>query len=201
MVALLVVALAGLMVLQVHLLGRTLAAKQEAFARNVRTALVSTALRHQAGELAGELGDELGDGPFRLVFSDVEVSAEATGFPMREIPVRATCDSTFAHLVVAHIETEAGPAVAPDPDLEIDPAGPADHAVQAGLARRVLDDLSSGERPPWRERVDPVHLDSLLTASLADFGIANRFVFGIASGDSLVLAPQPEFPRSGSPPA
>ena len=90
LVTLMVIALSGLIVLQLYLLNSALELKEQAFKQNVSAALLAATLRLQAGETvsqAFQVGAPDGSGPRRTIRSEIIVTGKE-GAGENSVPLR-----------------------------------------------------------------------------------------------------------------
>jgi len=201
-VSLIVAALAGLIVLQVHLLNNAFTLKEQAFRQNVTAALGAAALKLQAGETIsrvmryGPLPGHRGGPGHRVnirVFSDPGGDAlvrDTTGEPENYIVRADTFLSKKEGYTYGYFTDSASMVLRVGQPAR----GEADHTSRADRDRlfvvsAVYDDLLS-EKTGIERKINPALLDSVLKASMREAGITLPFAYGVLSArkDSVLLA-------------
>lgn len=203
-VAMITVSLAGILTVQAVLLKIAWNLKDQAFERNVITALATTVQELEQDEIAGDALKVM----YRFGEDDL-VDPRLRRFP-RHKPDRqffpnyepVPLDSALIELDIDTHVTPGGSyrwtTVTADSLLESGNVTFVVGAERAELIHRVVDDLVVQRPRPIRERVEPARIDSLLRYNLADVGIGLAPHFGIIEQrtDSLVLAseadPEPD---------
>ena len=199
------VALLGLIVLQAFLLNSAYVLKEQAFRANVRGALISAALRNQAGETLTQVLRVESGGEYpaeRMIvtqsFSAIDdsmVCRDSTshrhiqlvrshkGRDNTAIEYRADSMPTV-HLTVNG--AEAGDTVrtvvsiAQEADSSARSASPPDSA-RAVFISTVMDNLRTNDRRPLEQRIDGIRLDSILRQSMQEAGVSLDFTWGIVT--------------------
>jgi len=194
-VALLVLALAGLLVVQALLLKYAIELKDQAFSRNVFTALSTVVQQVEAAEIADGVVD---------VFVTQQPAARWFG----TVPPDS-CPDGLRKLIALEFDTDRLRTVAKPDDFQIvkfeSEAEHLEHAADGlqahealtivvqserqHMARKVIGDLTRLTKRPIRQRVRTGHIDSLLTANFDEVGIDVAFDYGViaARNDSLHL--------------
>lgn len=201
-VAMITVSLAGILAVQAALLAIAWNLKDQAFERNVITALSTTVQELEQDEIAGDALNVM----YRFGEDD-RVDPRLRRFR------RTRPERQFFHTPTVRLDTALFHF---DIDAQVLPGGQrqwtavyADSlfdtgnvtfvvsAERAELIHRVVDDLVIQKPKPIRERLEPARIDSLLRRNLAAVGVDIVPRFGVISlrTDSLVLAsetdPQP----------
>ena len=203
LVILLVVALGGLLAVQVHLMRRSLASRQQAFERDVRSARAATARQLEFADIARRAtAAAAADSDVvhvRVESAALEDAGAAGADRLENIVVRVGADTVTAGALGHGLATAlAGSCLTWITPGEASAELHARRALvvrqgDADLARRLLEGLGGPEPRPLAERVAPARLDSLLRANLLQAGIATPHVAGVltAGDDSLVLGGDP----------
>ncbi|MBU8871661.1 MAG: HAMP domain-containing histidine kinase [Gemmatimonadales bacterium] len=190
-VLMITVSLAGLMAVQLRLLNIAWELKDQAFQRNVVTALTITAQKLEAGEMTEDALEVI----YKFGTTDTLVSrVKKFGF---HLPDGHLADSLNAELDTAFINIEA--------HLPVETSSPSRQMTfivadgRTELIQRIVGDLLVQEPRPIRKRLDRAEIDSLLRINLDAVGIDLVPDFGvIATGnDSLVLASTDGYLDSG----
>ena len=204
-VGLIVIALAGLMLLQVYLLNTAFTLKEQAFRQNVRTALGAAALKLQAGETISRVmrsGLPSGPGPapdHRVnirVFSSAKgdtFTSEAAREPENYIVSTDTFLPKKAGYTYGFFSDSASMV------LKVGGTAPGESAHASSIDRDKLFVVSAvydnllAEGKGLERKIDPALLDSVLKASMRDAGITIPFAYGIISPrvDTVLLATPP----------
>lgn len=163
-VLLLVVALAGLVGVQVVLLGHAWELKTQAFRRNVRSALALTVQQVDAAEIVeGAAAFFLDKDGLRATSGDsICASAEFDTL----VAVVAYPDSLYEQEIVTHHFSGPDPRGNLSQHLTVTIEGDRQQVIQ-----RVVSGMIETERPPMAERLAAVPLDSILAAQLTAAGI------------------------------
>ncbi len=193
-VAMITVSLAGILAVQLALLNIAWNLKNQAFQRNVLTALSTTALDLEK--------DEIAEGALDVMYRFGEHERVAPLW--RKIEVRRpdgnlfVADTTRVEAPDIDLDISARFGTSPshawsmvhtDSLFESDNLAVVVSAERAQFIHRVVDDLVIQRPRPIRERLVPARLDTLLRRNLVNVGIDLPPHFGVISqeSDSLVL--------------
>lgn len=195
-VAMITVSLAGILAVQAALLAIAWDLKDQAFERNVITALTTTVQELEQDEIAGDA--------LKVMYrfgEDDQVDPRFRQFRLRKpdrqfFPRHKTVrlDSTLVEFDIDARVTPNGTyqwtAVHADSVFESGNVTFVMGAERTELIHRVVDDLVVQRPRPIRERIEPARIDSLLRRNLAGVGIDLEPHFGVIAQrtDSLVLA-------------
>ena len=191
-VALLVIALTGLLAVQIFLLNYALDLKNQAFSRNVMTALSTVAQQVEALEMA--------DGVARVLTLDTsDLGSNFVYHSQTRHP--AFFDSSGIDTVkVISLEMENYFGWPPPLNMSSseDSLSSISFIIQSNkqtMVRKVVSDLTLLSRGPISKRLNNSNLDSLLNYSLHDAGIDLELHYGVftAETDSLALTSGPGF--------
>jgi signal transduction histidine kinase len=220
LIALLALALAGLLAVEAHLLAQTFQARRQALDRNVATALAAVTRTVESAEIAHEAETVLREFPGHI--DSLRVIRHGAALPLMFCP-----DSLFVDVDDVRVSGDHGWQIA-----ALDLSGRADslawrgwravtgdvpatssytrvvaegpgsdrrmvimiNAERGDLVGRVIRDLNGAAPRSVAERLDAARIDSLLHAELARVGVDTRVEFAVseAGRDSLVLVSDPD---------
>jgi two-component system, OmpR family, phosphate regulon sensor histidine kinase PhoR len=203
-IGLTVCALAGLIGLQGFLLNSAFELKEQAFARNVWSALLAASFRMQAGETLTQVfrvqsggnppGKRVVHAETLLSDSDTLLWRVRTGRPAASVlrnSVRFDGDK-FEYQIdnlqsVSVDRRKKGDSLAMIVQLAqgngSNRESPPD-SVRAVFVARVMDNLRSSDREPLNRRFNPATLDSVLKQSMQEAGISLEFGWGVLTARS-----------------
>lgn len=187
LIGLTVFAMVGLIVLQAFLLNSAYELKEQAFARNVRSALLSASFRMQAGETMAQvlhIQDTRAGAGTRVLHAatitcdrDTLVWQERTRAPGAGFAYQAGPPRRDSLSMIVRVTQAEGSGI-----LRL---GPSDSARSVFVAR-IVDNLRISDNQPLSRRFNPATLDSVLKTSMREGGISLDVVWGvrIAHADS-----------------
>ncbi|MBC8426215.1 hypothetical protein H8E07_19035 [bacterium] len=205
LVGLITVALVGLTVLQLVLLRFAWELENQAFVRNVDTALNLTAVHLES--------DEIFDGALGLI--ELSPGGEVMGLDLRRFTSARAAGDTLSHTQIRHLrglDTACADSVTivdgarvwrfarSETDTQVvafeaEATGDGNtlavviKAERANLIQHIVGGLVDGETQPIRERLGNTDIDSLLAENLHAVGVDARPAFGVmeTGSDSLLI--------------
>jgi signal transduction histidine kinase len=199
------IALVGLIVVQSYLLNNAYAIKEQAFERTVESALLSAALRLQAGETLTQVlrinRQQAGRGTHLLVTqtfaADTAVVASGANpaFPGHRRIADTVCirDTGFSYLTISAPRctvgvgrTSSSDTLPATVDVERHVIGTGQSITLPDSARAifvstVLENLQANDRRPLTQRIDRARFDSVLHQSMHEAGVELDFRWGVVA--------------------
>jgi two-component system, OmpR family, phosphate regulon sensor histidine kinase PhoR len=195
----------GLIVVQSYLLSNAYSIKEQAFERTVESALLSAALRMQAGETLTQvlrINSQHADRRTQLLvtqtFDDdtaVVGSGAKPAFPSHRRFTDTVCirDSGFSYVTISALKGMVGGGRADstgalpdtvDEERTVNATGTSitwPDSARALFVSTVLENLRARDRRPLTQRIDRPRLDSVLHQSMHEAGVELDFGWGVVA--------------------